>query len=48
MGDNGLTYNGLTYSWLEKVGHIFPKSISPKVNVITGLEFELVYYERVA
>ena len=25
-------------------GHTFPKGISPKVNVIAWLEFELVYY----
>ena len=25
--------------------HIFPKCISPKVNVISRLEFELIYYE---
>ena len=25
--------------------HIFPKGISPKVNVIAWLEFELVYFE---
>ena len=26
---------------------VFPKSISPKVNVIARLEFELVYYVNV-
>ena len=25
--------------------HTFPKDISPKVNVITWLEYELVYYD---
>ena len=28
----------------EKVDHTIPKGISPKVNVIAWLEFELVYY----
>ena len=29
---------------LDNVVHIFPKGISPKVNVIEWLEFELTYY----
>ena len=36
----------LTLSWSEKGVHTFPKSISPKVNVVVWMEFELVtvYY----
>ena len=26
--------------------HVFPKDISPKVNVIAQLEFELTYYDN--
>ena len=29
----------------DKGIHIFPKSISPKVNIIAWLEFELAYYD---
>ena len=34
----------LTHSWKDKRVHTFPKGISPKVNVITQLEIELIYY----
>ena len=34
-----------THSWRGKRVHAFPKGISPKVNVIVGLEFELAYYD---
>ena len=33
----------LTHSWGNKWFHTFPKDISPKVNKITRLEFELAY-----
>ena len=37
-----------TNSWREERRFIpFPKGISPKVNVINGLEFELTYFEVV-
>ena len=32
-------------SWEDKGVHTFPKGICPKVNVIAGLEYELVYYD---
>ena len=35
----------LTHSWKNKGFHTFPKDIYPKVNVITWLEYELVYYD---
>ena len=35
----------LTHSWEDKGVHTFPMGICPKVNVITRLEFELVYYD---
>ena len=35
----------LTDNWRDKRVHAFPKSISPKVNVIARLEFELAYSE---
>ena len=35
-----------TAKWMEdKEGHIFLKCISPKVNVVRRLEFELAYYD---
>ena len=35
----------LYYSW-ETVGfNTFPKGISPKVNIITGLDFEFAYFK---
>ena len=33
----------LTHSWEDKGVHAFPKGICLKVNVITGLKFELAY-----
>ena len=33
----------LTHSWEEKGFHAFLKGISPKENVIAGLEFEPAY-----
>ena len=33
-----------TRKWSEKRFIHFPKGISPKVNVIVGLEFELAHY----
>ena len=35
----------LTYSWKDKGVHTFPKGISPKVNVVAQLEFELANYD---
>ena len=35
----------LTHSWEDKRVHTFRKSISPKVNVIEWLKFELAYYD---
>ena len=35
----------LTHSWEDKGVHTFPKDICPKVNIIAGLENELVYYD---
>ena len=35
----------LTYRWEDKGVHTFPKGISPKVNVIVRLEYELAYYD---
>ena len=35
----------LTHSWEDKVLRTFPKGISPKVNVIARLGFELAYYD---
>ena len=35
----------LTHSWMKKEFHTSSKDISPKVNVIARLEFELGYYE---
>ena len=32
---------------MDKDAHIFPKGISPKVNVLARLGFELVYYDVV-
>ena len=34
----------LTHSWRDKGFYTFPKSISPKGNVITRLEFELTWH----
>ena len=34
----------LTHSWGDKGVHTFPKDISPKVNTIAQLEFELIYF----
>ena len=33
----------LTHSWEYKKVHAFPRDISPRVNVIARLEFELIY-----
>ena len=33
------------YTWRNKEVHTFPKDISPKMNVIERLEFELSYYD---
>ena len=38
-------WHNLTSSWEYKWVHAFPKSISPKVNVIAGLKFKLAYYD---
>ena len=35
----------LIQSWRDKRVYAFPNVISPKVNVIAQLEFELTYYE---
>ena len=35
----------LTHCWGDKEVHTFPKGISPKVNVLARLEFELAYYD---
>ena len=35
----------LTHSWGDKKFHTFLKSISPKVNIITLLEFKLTYFK---
>ena len=35
----------LTHSWESKEVHTFPKGISPKVNVLARLEFELAHFE---
>ena len=35
----------LTHSWWDKGVHTFPKGISPNVNVIVRLEFEVAYLE---
>ena len=41
-----LVEQNLNYSWGgEKEVFIFPKGISPKVNVLVLLEFELTYFE---
>ena len=37
----------LTHSWEDKWVHSFAKGICPKVNVITRMEFEQVYYDSV-
>ena len=34
----------LTHSWKDEGVHIFSKGISPKVNAVGSLEFELTYY----
>ena len=34
----------LTYNWRYKGVHTILKSISPKVNVVARLEFELTYF----
>ena len=34
-----------TYSWDNKRVHTFPKGISPKMNAIAQLEFELAFFE---
>ena len=34
----------MTHSWENKGVQAFPEGISPKVNVIESLEFELTYY----
>ena len=34
-----------TRNWRVKGIHTFPKGISPKVNVIAWVEFELVYFK---
>ena len=38
----------LSYCWVNKGVYTFPKGISPKVNTMVRLEFELAYYEAVA
>ncbi len=38
----------ITYSLEDKGVHTFAKGISPKVNVIVRLEFELAYYDVAA
>ena len=35
----------ITHGWVDKRVHTFPKGISPKVNVIARLEFELIYFK---
>ena len=35
----------LAHIWEDGGVHTFPKGISPKVNVIVQLEFELAYYD---
>ena len=35
----------LTHIWKDKGIHTFSNGISPKVNVIVRLEFELAYYD---
>ena len=37
----------LSHSWRDKGVYAFPKSISPKVNVIAWLELELTYYKAI-
>ena len=35
----------LSYCWVDKEFHTFPKGIFSKVNVIARLEYELIYYD---
>ena len=37
----------LTYSWEDTSVHTYPQGISPKVNVIERLEFELGKFEAI-